>query len=237
MPTASHNSPNNLTPPQELWPLSQAATGSPQQILRDREVFLKGIVHSPNPGEVLQSFREDGLIARLLPEMIPMWGPLGLQNPITHPEGCTFEHTKMVLDLLPPDPLLRLAGAFHDVAKPLTQDVCPYSGRISNHGHEVAGANLFQHQIGPRLLEDLELISSISTIIRYHTIMHVVREVNRVPPAMLNFLLGHPLIESMIQFEYADIMGTTAPREEKLKHTTQEYMLAKLADFNRLRAI
>ena len=56
------------------------------------------------------------------------------------PEGDLWDHTMLVLDLLPPDPSFTLAFAalLHDAGKPATRVL--HRGRYAFHHHEQAGA-------------------------------------------------------------------------------------------------
>lgn len=214
--------------------------GDEAQLQRDIALFHAGIVESEDPRTALEEFKATGLLARSYPEFVATWGALGEQDPCWHPEGNTFTHSGLVLDGIKGAPseasriIRRYGAAFHDIAKPLTFHCWPTTGGISHHGHAEAGANLFEHVIGPRLGLDPALISNIGTVIRYHMLMHKVQDSHHVSPQMLEFLLTRPIIEDMIAVQHADIMGTTRPLAERERDSNVEFMYRKLRERGRL---
>ncbi len=111
---------------------------SPERI---RDEFSKTIT-SPNRRRGLELLTDTGLIARFLPEVLPMIGCE--QPPQWHPEGDVYTHTCIMLEMLEPDaPLaLCLATLLHDIAKPPTQTFDEEDGRIRFNGHDAMGAEM-----------------------------------------------------------------------------------------------
>lgn len=95
-----------------------------------------------------------------------------------HSEGDVWTHTKMVLaqllelaewpSLTPHEQLvLTLTGLFHDVAKPLTTEVEPETGRIRTPRHAVKGECVTRAIL--RDLEcDLQTREEVARLVRYH---------------------------------------------------------------------
>ncbi len=80
-----------------------------------------------------------GLMKAVLPELDALKGCE--QPPQFHPEGDVFQHTRLMLSLLPNDvslPLV-LSVLFHDIGKPSTATV-DETGRIRFSGHDKVGA-------------------------------------------------------------------------------------------------
>ena len=71
--------------------------------------------------EAMDLALETGLLAAILPPVVPMKGLF--QGKPMQPEGDLWDHTMLVLALLPPDPSFTLAFAalLHDVGKPSTR--------------------------------------------------------------------------------------------------------------------
>lgn len=78
------------------------------------------LCESARPGASLQGLHDSGLLAQILPELLPLIGQE--QPPQFHPEGDVWTHTRIMLDLLPPSPCPRLAWSvlLHDIGKPPT---------------------------------------------------------------------------------------------------------------------
>ncbi len=96
---------------------------------RIAQELRKMLVH-PSRLEAMDLAMETGLMAAVLPAGRPDAGlPQG--KPV-QPDGDLWDHTRLVLDLLPADPSSRLAFAalLHDVGKPDTQAVTPRAGHL-----------------------------------------------------------------------------------------------------------
>ncbi|MEP6956488.1 MAG: CCA tRNA nucleotidyltransferase [Chthoniobacterales bacterium] len=82
-----------------------------------------------------------GLMRVILPELEALKGCE--QPPQFHPEGDVFQHTRLMLELLPPQVSLPLVCSvlFHDIGKPPTATV-DETGRIRFNGHDRVGAEM-----------------------------------------------------------------------------------------------
>ncbi|MGQ0801633.1 MAG: multifunctional CCA addition/repair protein [Pseudomarimonas sp.] len=89
------------------------------------------------PSAMLNTLRECGALARLLPEVDALFGVI--QRAEYHPEVDTGVHTAMVLDmcarLAPGDALIAFAALTHDLGKALT----PVDELPKHHAHEQRG--------------------------------------------------------------------------------------------------
>ena len=108
---------------------------------RIRDEFSK-IITSPNRRRGLELLVDTELIARFLPEVLPMIDCE--QPPEWHPEGDVYTHTCIMLEMLEPTaPLdLCLATLLHDIAKPPTQTFDEEFNRIRFNGHDAMGAEM-----------------------------------------------------------------------------------------------
>ncbi|MGH7936274.1 MAG: CCA tRNA nucleotidyltransferase, partial [Chthoniobacterales bacterium] len=82
-----------------------------------------------------------GLMAQILPEVTALKGCA--QPPQFHPEGDVFQHTQLMLGLLPAEVSLPLVFSvlFHDIGKPSTATV-DETDRIRFNGHDKVGAEM-----------------------------------------------------------------------------------------------
>jgi poly(A) polymerase len=145
---------------------------------------------------------ETGIVAAIMPPLVPMKGIF--QGKPMQPEGDLWDHTMLVLDLLPRDPSFSLAFAalLHDVGKPSTQSV--HNGRMSFHHHEHVG-----RQIASALCRDLKLSNAerdrITWLVEYHQYLG---EAKRLREAKLKRVLATPGIEELLALHRADALAS-----------------------------
>lgn len=113
----------------------QVTVVSPERIAQE----MRGLLVLPRRSRGLELLWETGLVAALLPELLPMRG-LPQHKP-RQPGGDLWDHTLLVLDeLREPTFTLALAALLHDAGKPRTLG---HAGdRLSFHDHETVGAGL-----------------------------------------------------------------------------------------------
>jgi poly(A) polymerase len=146
---------------------------------------------------------ETGLIAAVLPPMVPMRGIF--QGKPMQPEGDLWDHTLLVLELLPRDPSFPLAFAalLHDVGKPPTRSI--HNGRMSFHHHEQVG-----RQIANDLCRQLKLSNAererVSWLVEYHQYLG---EAKRLREAKLKRVLAMPGIEELLALHRADALASS----------------------------
>ncbi len=99
--------------------------------------WAKGLL-AAKPSRFLEAMRETCLLWHTAPEMAPMVGCT--QN--RYHQYDVWRHSMSVLDHSPPDIVLRLAAAFHDVSKPATKGVHPVTGEATFYDHENVGAGV-----------------------------------------------------------------------------------------------
>lgn len=184
---------------------------------------IKGMLTSTNPVRGMQIMMDSGLMKQVLPEVYKLKGPKGRQDPVWHPEGTVWTHTKLVLKNLTGGNFERMMGGLlHDVGKPATQKFWP-DGGISNHGHDAKGAEITQ-EIARRLKLSSNQQERISELVRLHMAMH---EVTVMRPGKLTALLERPDVMDLIEIQHADATGsknTDAGRSHK------EFLLQKLEE-------
>lgn len=184
---------------------------------------IKGMLTSSNPVRGMQIMMDSGLMKQVLPEVYKLKGPKGRQDPIWHPEGTVWTHTKLVLKNLTGGNFERMMGGLlHDVGKPATQKFWP-DGGISNHGHDAKGAEITQ-EIARRLKLSSNQQERISELVRLHMAMH---EVTVMRPGKLTAILERPDVMDLIEIQHADATGTKRP-DIDMSH--KDFLLQKLEE-------
>ncbi|MFA6212788.1 MAG: CCA tRNA nucleotidyltransferase [Candidatus Obscuribacterales bacterium] len=184
---------------------------------------IKGMLTSSNPVRGMQIMMDSGLMKEVLPEVYKLKGPKGRQDPVWHPEGTVWTHTKLVLKNLTGGNFERMMGGLlHDVGKPATQKMWP-DGGISNHGHDAKGAEITQ-DIARRLKLSTNQQERISELVRLHMAMH---EVTVMRPGKLTAILERADVMDLIEIQHADATGTRRP-DVDLSH--KEFLLRKLEE-------
>jgi tRNA nucleotidyltransferase (CCA-adding enzyme) len=105
---------------------------------RVRDELLKLLV-APQPSRGIELMRQTGLLAEVLPELIPA---IGCQQNRFHKHD-VYQHCLATLDAVSPDPMLRLAALVHDMGKPATK--APREDAPDEFGffkHEYVGADM-----------------------------------------------------------------------------------------------
>ena len=128
-----------------------------------------------------------GLMAQILPEVEAMKGCE--QPPQFHPEGDVFEHTRIMLELLPDEVSLPLVFSvlFHDIGKPPTSTV-DENGRIRFNGHDKLGAEMTE-AIMQRLRFSRAEIDATVEAVRQHMVF---KDVPNMRVAKLKRFMARP---------------------------------------------
>jgi poly(A) polymerase len=163
---------------------------------------LRRILVHPTRTEAMNLTLETGLAAAVLPPIVDMRGIF--QGKPYQPEGDLWDHTMLVLRLLPVDPSFTLAFAalLHDVGKPPTRSV--QNARMTFHHHEQVG-----RQIADELCRSLRLSNAererITWLVEYHQYLG---EAKRLREAKLKRILARPGIEELLALHRADALAS-----------------------------
>ena len=184
---------------------------------RIREELVK-IFTRPNAGDGLELLDESGLLRSVLPEVAAMKGVE--QPPDFHPEGDVFTHTRLMLDLLPPNPgvVLGFAVLLHDVGKPRTFERAP--DRIRFNEHDRVGAEVAE-QILRQLRFSNEEIARIVVCVREHMRMQHVKEMR---PAKVKRILARETFADELELHRIDCAASHRNMEN------YEFLKAKAAE-------
>jgi poly(A) polymerase len=140
-----------------------------------------------------------GLMRAVLPEVDAMKGCL--QPEQFHPEGDVFQHTRLMLSLLPEKvsaPLV-FSVVFHDIAKPVTATV-DETGRIRFNEHDRIGAEMTQ-AIMERLRFSRAEIDATVEMVRQHMVF---KDVPKMRVAKLKRFMARPTFEDELELHRID---------------------------------
>ena len=148
---------------------------------------------------------QSGLLRAVIPELEAMKGCA--QPPQFHPEGDVFEHTRLMLELLPQKvsvPLL-FSAILHDVAKPVTARTDD-TGRIRFNDHDRIGAQMTE-QIMERLRFSGAEIDATVEMVRQHMVF---KDVPRMRLAKLKRFMARPTFEEELELHRVDCASSHA---------------------------
>src|SRR5881397_891788 len=163
---------------------------------------------------------ESGLLRTILPELDAMKGCL--QPEQFHPEGDVFQHTRLMLELLPEEvsaPLV-FAVLLHDVAKPVTATV-DETGRIRFNEHDRIGAEMTE-SIMERLRFSRAEIDAAVEMVRQHMVF---KDVPRMRVAKLKRFMARPTFEEELELHRVDCASSHQMMDN------YEFLLRKREEF------
>jgi poly(A) polymerase len=197
----------------EIEPLTRAALKSMAgQIVtvsaeRIAQELRRMLVHESR-SRAMNLALDTGLAAVILPPVIAMKGLF--QGKPVQPEGDLWDHTMLVLDLLPARPSFPLAFAalLHDAGKPVTREF--HNGRVTFHHHAQAGA-----RIADRLCRDLKLSNDereqTTWLVAFHQYLG---EARKLRESKLKQILAEPGIDDLLKLHHADALASTGNDED-----------------------
>src|SRR6266699_2808586 len=184
----------------QTWEALVANAPSINQISAERiREELVRIFLSPNRVRGWDLLDSSGLMRAILPELEAMKGCL--QPEQFHPEGDVFQHTRLMLELLPEKvsaPLV-FAVLLHDVAKPVTATV-DETGRIRFNEHDRIGAAMTE-SIMERLRFSRAEIDAAVEMVRQHMVF---KDVPRMRVAKLKRFMARPTFEQELELHRVD---------------------------------
>jgi len=176
---------------------------APERIAQE----LRRMLVHVNRAQAMNMALEVGLIAAILPPLVEMRGLF--QGKPVQPEGDLWDHTMLVLRLLPVRPSFTLAFAalVHDVGKPFTR--ANHHGRTSFHSHDQVGS-----RIADRLCRNLRLSNvereRITWLVAFHQYLG---EAKKLREAKLKRVLAQPGIDELLALHRADALASTGDTE------------------------
>jgi putative nucleotidyltransferase with HDIG domain len=163
---------------------------------------------------------ESGLLRAILPEIEAMKGCK--QPEQFHPEGDVFQHTRLMLKLLPKKVSVPLVCSvlFHDIGKPPTASV-DANGRIRFNGHDRVGAEMAE-EIMQRLRFSRAEIDATVEMVRQHMVF---KDVPRMRIAKLKHFMARPTFLDELELHRVDCASSHRMMEN------YEFLLRKSDEF------
>jgi poly(A) polymerase len=191
---------------QKTWDALVASAPAITQISAERirdelvRIFLSS--HRLRGWDLLDA---SGLLRAIIPEIESMKGCA--QPPQFHPEGDVFQHTRLMLELLPEKVSVPLVFSvlLHDVAKPPTASV-DEAGRIRFNAHDRVGAEMTE-QIMERLRFSRAEIDATVEMVRQHMVF---KDVPRMRVAKLKRFMARPTFEDELELHRVDCASSHA---------------------------
>ena len=191
---------------QKTWDALVASAPAIMQISAERiRDELVRIFLSPHRLRGWDLLDASGLLRAIIPEIESMKGCA--QPPQFHPEGDVFQHTRLMLELLPEKISLPLVFSvlLHDVAKPPTASV-DETGRIRFNAHDRVGAEMTE-QIMERLRFSRAEIDATVEMVRQHMVF---KDVPRMRVAKLKRFMARPTFEEELELHRVDCASSHA---------------------------
>lgn len=198
----------------------QAASLEKISAERIREELFK-ILISPYPKAGIELLDATGLLAFVLPEILPM---KGVQQGGHHTTD-VWTHSLDALDESPStDPLVRLATLLHDVGKPATYDNS--SGKPTFYNHEVVGSRIAK-SIAKRLKLSNKESDRLFILVRYHMFHY---QPTMSDAAVRRFMrkVGLHNIDDILDLREGDRLGSGAVKTSWRLEEFKERMIAEL---------
>lgn len=179
-------------------------------IPRERIGFeLRKLFLSKKPSIGLLFLREIGFFEVVFPKISPAL--YKDQKSPYHFEG-VFEHCARVVDLTPPDIVLRLAAFFHDIGKAYAEKTLP-DGRVVYWGHEIISAEICNDFLNTFKFPKEEREKAVF-VVRNHMIYYNSSWSDSAVRRLMKKIYPHT--DLVLKFVYYDIKAMRDP-EPKLK--------------------
>ncbi len=162
-----------------------------------------------DPAAFLDLLDETGALGQIFPEVASLRGEA--QDPIVHPEGDAFAHTRKCLSIarsLPCDTRLRLAVLLHDIGKPCSRSVG--DGKVRFSGHEEAGA-LMAKEILHRLRFPVKEAREIVALVRSHGLLLGDASAESIAELLCEY--GAEWLDLLFLTGWCDMLGGCGVRE------------------------
>lgn len=176
----------------------------------------------PNRIQAFDLLAASGLMEAVLPEIMDLRGCE--QPPQWHPEGDVFVHTRLMVEMLPPDASLELVWAvlLHDVGKPSSFDLGE-DGRIRFHGHDKVGARMAEDILRRLRYPNLFIDQVVEMVGQHMTFMHV----QQMRPAKLKRFMARPTFPMELELHRVDCASSNGFTDN------YDFLLKKREEFAR----
>jgi poly(A) polymerase/tRNA nucleotidyltransferase (CCA-adding enzyme) len=119
---------------------------------------------------------------------------------------------------------LRLAGLFHDIAKPHTRRWSKEKNDYTFHGHEVVGGKVTR-EIMNRMKFSREITDKVSTLVRWHMFFSDTEQITLSAVRRLVSNVGEENIWDLMNLRICDRIGTGRPKENPYRFRKYKAMV------------
>jgi tRNA nucleotidyltransferase (CCA-adding enzyme) len=119
---------------------------------------------------------------------------------------------------------LRLAGLFHDIAKPHTRRWSKEKNDYTFHGHEVVGGKVTR-EIMSRMKFSREMIDKVSTLVRWHMFFSDTEQITLSAVRRIVSHVGEQNIWDLMNLRICDRIGTGRPKENPYRFRKYKAMV------------
>ena len=119
---------------------------------------------------------------------------------------------------------MRIAGLFHDIAKPATRREGGKNKRYTFFGHEVVGARMTK-KILERLKMPRELTDQVVNLVRWHMFFADPDEITLTAVRRTVTRIGEEHIEDLLNLRVCDRIGTGRPKEQPFRFRKYKAMV------------
>jgi tRNA nucleotidyltransferase (CCA-adding enzyme) len=197
---------------------------------RIRDELMK-ILLTPWPSSGFRLLASSGLLKAFLPELTDCL--LKRQNSCHR--YTIFRHIMETVDRIEPDPALRLAALFHDIAKPVART--RVNGEFHFYGHAEKSA-LLTGEIMERLRFSREMIRQVTNLVTHHMVEYdsrwsdgaVRRVIRRFSPDPVNLLLSLRRADLSAHGTTSRDLDLLSELEGRIKALSQEFTAGNIRD-------
>lgn len=176
--------------------------------------FLR-TVNSPTPMQGIVFMEKLGLLKHFIPELIQC---IGVEQGGIH-QYDVYEHSLRSMQAAADKNYslaMRLAGLFHDIAKPQTRRLGGKNKKYSFFGHEVVGAKMTK-EIMNRLRLPRELTDEVVSLVRWHMFFADPDEITLTAVRRTIARIGEKNIDNLLNIRVCDRIGMGRPKEEPFR--------------------
>ena len=181
---------------------------------RIRDEFVR-ILNSTRPMEALLLARQLGILEYIVPDLIR---GIGVEQNQAHSYD-VFEHNLRTMQHAADKGWsfdIRLAGLYHDIAKPETRRWSDEKRDWTFHGHDVVGS-----RVAKRALEELrfsrETIEKTAKLVRWHMFFSDPDQVTLSAVRRIITNVGEENIQDLLNLRICDRIGTGRPKEQPFR--------------------
>ncbi len=181
---------------------------------RVRDEFVR-ILETPHPMSALLLANQLGMLPFIAPDLVR---GIGIEQNQAHSYD-VFEHNLRTMQHAADKGwsfTVRLAGLFHDIAKPETRRWSDEKKDWTFHGHDVVGG-----RVTKKALEDLrfsrETIQGVSSLVRWHMFFSDPEVVTLSAVRRIITNVGRENIHDLLHLRLCDRIGTGRPKEQPFR--------------------